>query len=266
MRLPLLNRPLIGVTGPDRGHRLSWHCIRAAVALAGGRMVRLTPRKPRHHLPVRALIISGGGDVDPQRYGKERKHHYTYDHGRDALETAWVERAMERKLPLLGICRGAQLINVCLGGTLHLDIKLVCETAHYPDTILSKVFARKPVVLEEGSMLEAIFRCEVAMVNSLHRQSLEHIGRGLTVTAREENGIIQAVEGTDPGQFLLGVQWHPEFMLNVARQRHIFAALVRAVANPAERARLIAEAERDGDFTPAPGQGLVTPPGSAGGG
>lgn len=226
MRFPLLNRPLIGVTGPDKGHWLSWHCIRASITLAGGRMVRLTPKRPRYHLPLDGLIISGGGDVDPTHYGKERKHHYTYDPARDELEMRWVHEAMTHRLPLLGICRGAQLINICLGGTLYLDIKLVCETAQYPDTILSKVFARKPVVIEENSLLGRIFQSEVAMVNSLHRQSLEVIGQGLTVTAREENGIVQAVEGTDPEHFLLGVQWHPEFMLNTKKQRLIFRTML----------------------------------------
>lgn len=223
-------KPLIGVTGPDRNHRMSWNFLRACITLAGGEMLPLTPSDPRFPTPLQGLIISGGIDIDPTLYGRERKRDYPYNPSRDTLEMRWATQALEHGTPLLGICRGSQMLNVCLGGTLHLDIKLICESAHYPHTIWSKVFARKPVVTKEGSMLREILGSEVLRVNSLHRQSLDEIGAGLTVTAWEENSIVQAVEGGDPHRFLLGVQWHPEFMINAARQQRIFHALLAHAA------------------------------------
>lgn len=219
-------QPLIGVTGPDKNHRVSWSTIAANLFLAQARMVRLTPESPQFGLALDGLIVSGGRDIDPELYGKPRKSGYPYDFGRDALEMRWAHQALSREMPLLGLCRGAQMINISLGGSLHLDIKLVCESARYPDTILSKIFARKPVVVKSGSLLHRILRREVIKVNSLHRQSLDRIGEGLVITAQEENKIIQAVESTDSGRFLLGVQWHPEFMLDAGRQRRIFRMFV----------------------------------------
>lgn len=223
-------RPLIGVTGPDHRLFLSWWFIRLSLALAGARMVRLTPSRPHDDAVLDGLIVSGGTDVDPLLYGKARKEKYRYLPARDAMETQWIRRAMEARMPLLGICRGVQLINVVRGGTLHLDIKLVCETARYPNSIWRKIFARKPVLIHEDSLLAKLFGVRETLVNSLHRQSLDVIGQGLTVTAWERNTIVQAVEGTDPQHFLLGVQWHPEFMISSAKQRRVFARFVREAA------------------------------------
>ncbi len=218
-------KPLIGVTGALFNHAMSWRFIEMNLRLAGARMVRLHARHPQYFLPLDGLIVSGGRDIDPKLYGKEPKENYFYDHARDTLELEWLRHALKRKIPILGICRGAQLLNICLGGTLYMDIKLVCETAKYPNTVWSKVFARKPVVLKDDSVLHMLMGAHAARVNSLHRQSLERIGEGLEVTAWEANGIVQAVEGAARDHFILGVQWHPEFMINSRRQRSIFRKL-----------------------------------------
>jgi putative glutamine amidotransferase len=222
--------PLIGVTGADLNHHLSWWFIAANLRLAGARMLCISPKHPHYNTPLDGLIVSGGRDIDPVLYGKQPKTNYFYDRERDTLEMTWINHALENRIPLLGICRGAQMLNVCLGGTLYMDIKLVCETAKYPNTVWSKVFARKPVAIREGSALHTLVGREAARVNSLHRQSLENIGKGLTVTAWEENRIVQAVEGEEYGNFLIGVQWHPEFMIHSRTQRRFFRRLVAEAA------------------------------------
>lgn len=221
-------RPCIGVTGPDQGHWPSWFFIWVSLWLAGARMLRLRPNKPHYGTRIDGLIISGGTDVDPARYAKQRKPHYPYDEARDQLEISWLQQAESQRLPILGICRGAQLLNVVRGGSLYMDIKLVCETAQYPGNFLSKIIARKTVRIKQDSRLHHIFRAHLTRVNSLHRQSIDRLGDGLVVTAWEENSIVQAVELTDSaGLFLLGVQWHPEFMPQNKRQRRLFRQFVK---------------------------------------
>ena len=221
-------RPLIAVSGPGENHLLSWWCVGVNLWLAGACMRKVTPNDPATTEIFDGIIITGGSDVDPERYGGQRKQDYAYDEQRDAIEVALIARAFREKLPLLGICRGAQLINVCQGGTLHMDIRLVCESARYPEGMFAKIFYRKPVVIKDGSMLAKLFKTQALMVNSLHRQSLDKIGNGLQVSAWEENSIVQAVEAEHPNQYVVGVQWHPEFMLFSRQQRGLFKAFVQA--------------------------------------
>lgn len=220
-------RPLIGVTGPDAGHGVSWFFIWLGLQLAGAHMVRFTPKTPKYECKIDGLICSGGTDIDPLRYGKERKPNYFYNMPREDMERQWLAYAADHKLPILGICRGAQLLNVVHGGSLFLDIRLVCETAKYPGGAISKIFYRKPAIVKQGSLLESIMQEQLIQVNSLHRQSLDSIGAGLTVTSWEENKIVQAIEGEPTDSFKLGVQWHPEFMPFSAQQRRVFKAFVK---------------------------------------
>ncbi len=219
--------PVIGVTGPDYNHRMSWNFLHAVLKLYGARMLRLRPHEPHQGMPVDGLILTGGRDIDPLRYEGERLPNHRYDFDRDAMEIEWLDRAFSRRIPILGICRGAQLINVYKGGSLYQDIRLVCETARHPHTIWSKVFFRKPVVIKPDTLLFSILGAEAAMVNSLHRQSINTLGEGLVISAQEENRIVQAIEGIDSLQWLLGVQWHPEFMIGSRLQRKIFQAFLR---------------------------------------
>ena len=229
-------KPLVGITGPDFGPDFGmlilWMFTICSVWLAGGRVKLLRPSHPHFTCNLDALIIMGGGDVDPLLYGRTRKMGYRYDSGRDELELRWIARALTRKIPILGICRGAQILNVALGGTLYMDIKLVCDTARYPGGIISKIFVRKDVNLLPDCRLAAIMGAAQLRVNSLHRQSLDAVGAALRVVGWEANGIVQAVEA-DPEQkggdhFAIGVQWHPELMIHASRQRRIFKALIEA--------------------------------------
>lgn len=253
-------RPIIAVTGPDRGGFPSWLFTSWALRRAGAKPVRIRPggKTPAH---FDGLVIGGGADVAPVRYGalpvrrpaaaRYRRSRtlprlivdyalapFIYilrrlfglsrtsggpDPARDALELALIERAEKARLPVLGICRGAQLLNIHAGGTLYQDL-----SGFYTErTDRWTVFPRKAVAIEPRSRLQATLgraRCEV---NSLHRQAVDALGDGLAIVARDERGVVQGIEHSSR-PFWIGVQWHPEYLPQVPEQRRLFAALVDA--------------------------------------
>lgn len=196
---------------------------------AGGAFVALPPQPASEDAVARvldavdALIITGGKDVDARLYNQDP--HPDNDAprpDRDAWEIALVRAAIARDLPFLGICRGLQILNVALGGTL---------IQHLPDVIGSNrysyggaVFADNPVLVEPSSRLAGIVG-EQLSVKSYHHQALDRVADGLTVSARGDDGVIQAVD-IDGMSFGVAVQWHPEESPDDLR---LFAALVDAV-------------------------------------
>jgi len=183
-----------------------------AVNKAGGIAVLLPPQPVDAEIAVRVLegldglIITGGKDVDPARYGQDA-HPETDDPrpDRDAWEDALLTAAIAAELPFLGICRGAQLMNVALGGTLHQHLPEVVGSTRY--NLGGGEFAQNEVTVE-GSRLAAMIG-ESVVGRSYHHQAIDELAEGLVVTARSDDGVIQAVEL--PGHpFGLGVQWHPE--------------------------------------------------------
>lgn len=200
-------------------------CVAAAVLLAGGRSVQLSPADPVSTRPYHGVVVTGGHDVDPVLYAQESKVLPHYDPDRDAFESAVIDNALARGLPLLGICRGAQLLNVRLGGDLHQDLR-----SHRRHTSNRRtIFPMKTLLVEPGSRLEGWLGLRTGRINSLHNQGIDRLGQGLVISGRDLDGIVQAVE--DPAlDYLLGVQWHPEFLLLSRRQRHLFRALVEAAS------------------------------------
>lgn len=160
-----------------------------------------------------AIVLTGGHDVDPALYGGPSGHPtiVDVDRRRDEFERRIVDRALRRKLPFLGICRGLQLVNVHLGGTLIPDI----EAAGYPSHRSQKDAERRhDLVVEPQSTLSSITGGTSGNVNSSHHQAAGDPGTGLKISARAADGVIEALEydssGHDP--FFLLVQWHPERM------------------------------------------------------
>lgn len=220
-------RPRIAVTEPDSGARLSWLCIAATIWCVGGVPLRATAQNPRYREPIDGLILAGGTDIDPARYHGIPKKDYRYDRPRDALELAWLDRAERNGLPVLGICRGAQLINIARGGDLHIDISKVYEKTNYPNGTLARIFYRKRVRIEDDSLLRQLVGEEYSRINSMHTQAINRLGHGLKVAAQEANSIVQAVEDRTKPMFM-GVQFHPEYMVYARRYRNLFRELVRA--------------------------------------
>ena len=219
-------RPVIGVTASRNGTWLLTQFNRLAVWRAGGIPKVLQPA--RHGQPpldgiegLDGLVIGGGDDISADLYDGEVHWQVRISPARDRLERSLLDHALGRGVPVLGICRGAQMINVHLGGSLHGHIHDVYDGVPKRSTPLPM----RTITVVAGSRLEAILRRHKAKVNTLHHQSVDKLGRGLHITALDRYGIVQAVEDPDH-RFLIGVQWHPELMLFHPSQQRLFKRLV----------------------------------------
>lgn len=226
-------RPLIGVTKADDGDLTTFWCGWLSLWLSGARPVAITARRPREDLPLDGLLLGGGADVHPSLFQATPKRAYPYDLAREAMELARLRRAHAEDLPTLGICRGAELMNVAAGGALHMDLASTYRDARFPSHPLEQIVFRKPVRIEPDSRLHAILGTAALRVNSIHQQGVGRLGEGLRVCAQEVGGAIQAIE--DPSRrFWIGVQFHPEFLFYRARFRRIFQAFVAEATRFAE--------------------------------
>lgn len=200
-----------------------------ALRQAGIEPVLISPEKPRTLAGLQGLVLSGGTDLNPARYG-ETPHpgNEAPDDARDELETGVLAEALAADLPVLAICRGMQLFNVAHGGTLiqHLENSGV-HVVRGNDPALPA----HRILVEAGTRLAAILGEGVHGVNSRHHQAVERVGAGLRVTARSTpDGVIEALERSDR-RFALAVQWHPEDQVRRdAEQRKLFEAFAEAHA------------------------------------
>ena len=220
------SRPLIGVTGPARGGHSGWSFTWLALRRCGARVKRLRPPFDARQLDaVDGVVIGGGAHVEPRRYAQQPSIEYVYDEARDEFEWSMLQAVMQRRLPVLGICRGAQLLNIFEGGTLYQNLPEDIPGLH----LRRHVMARKRIEIAPGTLLARVMNVHDVRVNSLHMQGVRELGKGLRVSARDAGGVVQAIECEVGGpQFLLGVQWHPEYLVNHAAHRRVFEELVRA--------------------------------------
>ncbi|MGH9395903.1 MAG: gamma-glutamyl-gamma-aminobutyrate hydrolase family protein [Terriglobia bacterium] len=178
------------------------------------------------------ILFAGGEDVDPAFYDEVTKYpsvHVSRD--RDLLEFDFLDRARRAHLPVLGICRGAQMINVKFGGALYQDLKsdwapedgVTAAVEHKQAGDRTGLTHSVTLTDPESRLAQAI--CGSCRVNSMHHQGIRRVGRGLRVAARSEDGLVEAVEAGDDA-FLLAVQWHPEELRNRAEHRKIFEMFV----------------------------------------
>jgi putative glutamine amidotransferase len=217
----MAQKPRVGVTGSGRRWAPGWWCIWLALRLAGAVPERISVRHLSSGAPLDALIIGGGNDIAPEHYGGDLDAKVKADPARDRLEIQWIEKALEKDLPLLGICRGAQLINVVLGGTLHQDIRPLRKRTHNRPGLLPT----KRVALRPGSVAAKVCGRTRLRVNSLHHQAIKAPGVELKVVGRDLDHITQAVECT-AGRKIIGVQWHPEYLIYLPSQLALFRWLL----------------------------------------
>lgn len=216
-----------GVRGPSyaSGRRYS-----DAIHRAGGVALQVPPlslsANDAASLVGRAdgVVLHGGGDVDPARYGAGNAHEAVYgiDRELDEVEIAIVRAAVDRDVPILGVCRGAQVLNVALGGSLVQDLGEVLpdREAHWD--------RHHDVAVAAGSRVARAMGTPPYRCHSYHHQSIERLGDGLTVTATSPDGVIEAVEHAT-ATWVVGVQWHPEDDADSdAAQQGLFDALVAA--------------------------------------
>jgi putative glutamine amidotransferase len=238
--------PLIGITSYSLRARWStWddvadllpHRYVEMVAQAGGLPVLLPPtERVADVLPrLDGLILSGGSDVEPSRYGAApHPAAGPFFPARDAAELELCRRALADGLPVLGICRGLQVINVALGGTLHQHLPdVVGNDSHSPQEY---GYGSHKVSIAGGSQLAAALGSSEAAVPTHHHQAVDRLGAGLVATAWTDDGIIEAAElaladsapaesaGSTPAPFMVAVQWHPE----VGEDPSLFKALIAA--------------------------------------
>ncbi len=210
-------RPLIGITGNfgEKGCELAAAYYRS-ILLAGGTPVVLPPHDDRDAIlstlsGIDALLLSGGGDLDPS-YLNEQPSPYLGSTvpERDLGELLLIRLAFDMQLPMLGICRGIQMLAAALGGGIHQDLReslgddILKHTQSEP-----RDCATHPVTLVEGSLLRSILGTDSLAVNSFHHQAVSHCGPHLRVSATSPDGVIEGIESTEY-KSILGVQWHPE--------------------------------------------------------
>ena len=220
-----MGRRSVVVTGSTRGSRTAWYMSRFLLALGGieAHFCHSGSWNPR--MAMDGLLITGGIDIDPKTYGgTEHPSIVRSDPARDAMEITLLERAMEEGVPVMGICRGMQLINLFHGGTLHPHIHDLELDYPHPHTPLPL----RTVTIERETFLHDIVGTPTLRVNALHHQAVDAIGKGLRTCAHDRNGIVQGIESVSEN-FVLGLQWHPEFMPYAWHTRKIFRAFSQAV-------------------------------------
>jgi putative glutamine amidotransferase len=222
--------PIIGIT---RCSKLDDYV--ASIEQAGAKVrVLEVSESPRVLIDLlNGIVLTGGGDIDPVLYGEER--HETVEDaepGRDEFEIDLASRAVAADLPVLAICRGAQVLNVAAGGTLVQDIPsaVASELTHsirQPSNAVAHNVAIAPDSLLHEALGSAVTAAATCGVNSRHHQSVGRLGAGLVATAIAPDGVVEAIESPEH-RFCLGIQWHPENFWRTGEFKSLFESFVTA--------------------------------------
>lgn len=219
-------RPVVGITaqpaavegasGKLDSHAIG-HTYTDSVLRAGGLPVSLIPVPSAEIITVLdridGLVLSGGGDMEPHRYGQEpHETVWRTNFDRDEFELELIHLAYERKMPVLAICRGVQVVNVAFGGTLIQDVPSAIGSMDH-DVIGHAVYdGHQPVTIAADSKIAKATGETDMLVNSIHHQAIDEIADGFRAVAWAADGVVEGLEHEDEAWELLGVQWHPEFL------------------------------------------------------
>ncbi len=243
MRRPVIGvatQTLPGIAGQRPNCWIMGHHYVEALRKAGALpwLIPLVPHDPDTMQAIfdklDGVFLTGGVDVDPACYGETKTALCgTTDPDRDAVELLLLRHAMAKHLPVLAVCRGIQIVNVALGGTLYQDVSAQVPAAmkhdYFPTAVSpSRAYLAHDVLFQTGSRLGDIVGGPVAAVNSMHHQAIKDLAHGLKPTAHAPDGIIEGVEGTN-GQYLIAVQWHPEELAETQPgMKRLFSSFVSA--------------------------------------
>lgn len=237
-------RPLVGITawrrrlntylGPETLQALSAYYSDSVIAAGMTPLLFPNAQDPAEAERlvglVRGIVISGGDDIDPSSYGEKATSSRGNDPAVDEFEIAVVRAARDQDKPVLAICRGLQLLNVALGGSINQEVT-AAGTVHEPitkDSEPDEVSSRRHVVtFEEGSLISEIYGAAEAKVNTLHHQGIARVAPELIVEGRADDGLVEAAR-YDGDWWALGVQWHPERM--DGDHQRVFQALKQAIS------------------------------------
>lgn len=238
-----MKKPIIAITiskGKDRveGTRDFIPTAYAAAVSAAGGIPLLIPNDfqpmeiPSLDHRIEGVLLSGGGDLAPSLYGEPERHPLgNVRKERDAIEMRLAAWAIEKDLPLFGICRGLQLLNVACGGSLyqHVPKEFPSNLRHNTPDFVDKSHIAHQVTIAADTSLFQIVGFESIDVNSRHHQAVRQLGSGLVASALASDNLTEAIEL--PGQkFCLGVQWHPENLQSMPVHQRIFAAFIQAAS------------------------------------
>jgi putative glutamine amidotransferase len=254
-----VSAPRIGISGVvrtwDGAERTGVNAayLRSVLA-AGGVPIILSPLLAASHAAraldgLEALLLTGGEDIHPACYGAEPSPHlHPPSRERDRFELALFAAARQRELPILGICRGVQLINVALGGSLYQDLPTERPGLVHHDPDAAREARTHAVRLEGGSRAAVALGVREVTVNSIHHQAVRRVASGLVASGWSEDGLVEAVESPAGSPWLLGVQWHPEEMHadGAAPERGLFRALVEAANAPRRESAATSRQDRAG--------------------
>ncbi|MBN2257645.1 MAG: gamma-glutamyl-gamma-aminobutyrate hydrolase family protein [Anaerolineaceae bacterium] len=234
-----MHKPIIGITQssstqtPITLHNtLKIEAYLLAIQNAGGDPIMLCPESfPKYGqsrgTALDGILLSGGGDINPAVYGAESNPYISgIDDLRDSHEIRLLHLAMAQQIPFLGICRGLQLINVALGGTLYCDIYQELPSACDHDRHPSRKYLAHTITLAPENPLHMMGYISGTSVNSLHHQGIREVGNGLKPIAWSADGLIEAIELTGH-RFGLAVQWHPEWLTEQVSARSLFKAFIK---------------------------------------
>ena len=212
----------IGISGPAR-RSLAHRLLSLALRMQGARTHTIRPGSRVDISLLDGLVLSGGTHVHPSRYGQQPTVTANYDPRRDDTDFRLLSHAEKLGIPVLGVCRGAQLINIFRGGSLCQNVTpLRKHTRHRP-----LLLPLQTVRLVQGSRLIEVMKAPVIGANRIHSQSIKKLGQHLRVVAVDKDCFVQAIENTT-GQWLMGIQWHPEYLLYHGGHRRIFRHFVQA--------------------------------------
>ena len=217
----MAQKPIVTVTGSRKGSKKAWFFLRLFFEWHGVQAIFLHPQSP-FPKTFDALLITGGVDICPKLYGHTLP--LRCEPKRDEMELQLLAKAYEKHLPVFGICRGMQLINLFFGGTLHPEIKELDLSHPHPYTPLPL----KKIKIVPNTRLHHFLGRNSLKANALHHQAIDRLGQNLRVCAYDCNHIVQAIEHTT--QPILGVQWHPEYLLYHPLHRKLLQSFIHTLS------------------------------------